>query len=229
MTMTTLVHPVVIDGWEKAYQKGMDKRYPTLELVRLEKWYFGGHPGRVLEYGFGTGPNLIHLLECGYTVDGVEASRGAMELVGRKLEGRPDMAGRARLHYLAADSTRLPYDDATFDYVVCLSVLSLLGSRKGVEALLSEFHRVMKPGARMIVDINAQTSEFATKGRPVGHDVFEFQLNPGESAVPTYCPSSPDIFRELLARFIVDDLGFAAHKYLHSEIYEYVACARKQD
>jgi SAM-dependent methyltransferase len=226
--MTTLVHPVVIDGWEKAYQRGIDKRYPTLELVRLEKWYFGGRPGRILEYGFGTGPNLIHLLECGYVVDAVEASRGAMELVGRKLDARPDIAGRARLQHLPKGSTRLPYDDNTFDYVNCLSVLSLLGSRQGVEALMAEFHRVMKPGARMIVDINGQTSEFATKGRAVGNDVFEFQVNPGEPGVPTYCPSSPEVFRELLAPFVVDDLGFAAHKYLHSEIYEYVACVRKQ-
>lgn len=228
--MTTLVHPVVISGWEKAYSRGIDKRYPTLELVRLEKWYFGGRPGRVLEYAFGTGPNLIHLLECGHTVDAIEASRGAMELVSRKLAARPDIAPRARLAYLPAESTRLPYEDNAFDYVNCLSVLSLLGSHDRVAVLLDEFHRVMKLGAKMIVDINAQTSEFATKGRPVGDDVFEFRVDAEHAPVPTYCPSSPEIFRDLLARrFVVDDMGFAAHKYLHSEIYEYIACARKAE
>lgn len=223
----SLVHPEVIQSWEHAYRKGMDKRYPSLELVRLENWYFGGKPGRTLEYGFGTGMNLLHLLECGYTVDGIEASRGAIQLVEQKLNHRPEVQPRVTLTYLDAAALQLPYADTIFDYVVCLSVLSLLGSRERVECLLQEFLRVMRPGAKMVVDINGQTSEFCRKGKAIGNDIFEFRVNPEDPPVPTYCPGSQEAFLELLKPFLVDDVGFAAHKYWHSEIFEYLACVRK--
>jgi len=223
----SLVDPEVIKGWEQAYQTGMDKRFPTLELVRLQKWYFGTQSGRVLEYGFGTGMNLIHLLECGYHVEGLEASRGAFPLVEKKLAQRPDIRSRATLAHLEASAERLPYADAVFDHIVCLSVLSLLGSRARVERLLQEFLRIMKPGAKMIVDINGQTSEFATKGQALGNDVFAFHVNSSGPPVPTYCPASQERFLELLSPFMVDDMGFAAHKYMKSEVFEYIACVRK--
>lgn len=217
----------VVENWDKEYRKGMDKRYPSLELVRLEKWYFGGKSGRALDYGFGTGANLIHLLECGHIVDGLEVSREAIQLVERKLAQRADIRDRATLTYLDADADRLPYGDATFDYVVCLSVLSLLSSRDRVERLLGEFARVMKSGAKIVVDINGRTSEFASKGRPIGNDVYEFQTSPDHPPVRTYCLSDEKAFVELLRPcFVVDDIGFAAHKYMHSEIFEYIVCAR---
>ena len=225
----SLVHEDVIDSWEHAYRKGMDKRYPTLELVRLEKWYFGGKPGRTLDYGFGTGTNLIHLLECGYPVDGIDASQGAVTLVEQKLQRRADIRSRATLTHLDRQMARLPFADEIFDYIVCLSVLSLLGSRERVQQLLQEFRRVMKPGAKMIVDINGQTSEFATKGQAIGEDVFAFQLNQDDAPVPTYCPGEQETFVKLLEPFVVDDIGFAAHKYMRSEIFEYLACVRKPD
>lgn len=223
----SLVSREIVDNWDKEYRKGMDKRYPSLELVRLEKWYFGGRPGRVLDYGFGTGTNLLHLLECGHVVDGLEASEEAIRLVERKLAQRPEIRDRATLTYLDPDAIRLPYGDATFDYVVCLSVLSLLSSRDRVERLLGEFARAMRPGAKIIVDINGRTSDFASKGKPVGNDVYEFRTSPDHPPVRTYCLGDERKFVELLRPwFIVDDVGFAAHKYLHSEIFEYIACAR---
>jgi ubiquinone/menaquinone biosynthesis C-methylase UbiE len=149
--------------------------------------------------------------------------------VEKKLQRYPELRGRATLTFLETNTTRLPYADETFDYVVCLSVLSLLGSRERAGCLVQEFSRIMKPGAKMLVDINGQTSEFATKGRAIGNDIFEFPLNPGDPPVPTYCPRDEAAFRALLQPFVIDDVGFAAHRYLKSAIFEYIACVRKPD
>ena len=41
--MTTLVDEAVRHRWEKEYAKGSEKKYPNIELVRLEKWFFKYH------------------------------------------------------------------------------------------------------------------------------------------------------------------------------------------
>ena len=36
------------DKYDDIYRKGYDKKYPNLDLVRMERWFFKGKPGRVL-------------------------------------------------------------------------------------------------------------------------------------------------------------------------------------
>ena len=125
-----LVQSEVLKKWEKAYADGSDKRYPSIDLVRLEYWFFK-HPGqgRLLEYGFGSGVNTIHLLECGYEVVGLDAARGAKRVVERKMDRYPELKNRMTLLHLPSDAEALPFEENTFDSLVCMSVLSLLGSR----------------------------------------------------------------------------------------------------
>ena len=46
-----------VDKYEKVYSGGYDKRYPSLDLVRLEGWYFKKQPGKALDFACGTGVN----------------------------------------------------------------------------------------------------------------------------------------------------------------------------
>ena len=83
----------------------------------------------------------------------------------KKLDTNPDFANRAVLKHLSSDDIRLPFQDNEFDYVVCMSVLSLLESKERIAILVNEFLRVLKPGGRMIIDINGPESEFSKNGR----------------------------------------------------------------
>ena len=67
--MTTLVDAIVKNRWEKEFKDGTDKDYPNIDLVRLEKWFFNSKPGRLIEYGFGSGVNTRHLAKCDYFID----------------------------------------------------------------------------------------------------------------------------------------------------------------
>ena len=224
----TLVAPKHKEKYEEIYRRGYDKKYPSLDLVRLERWYFKGRTGRVLDYGFGVGENLTHLLECGYRVDGLETATEAKRIVERKLAERPELRDRATLQIIDTDAVRLPYADETFDYVICLSVLSLLESRARVERLLQEFRRVMKPGAKMLVDINGPSSDFTKHAVPLGEDVYQYSGNAGEEEPRLYyCPATAERFRELLAPFTIDDMGSVSFSYLGNEDFEFIACARK--
>src|SRR3989344_9265596 len=88
---TELVVKVNKDKYDDIYRKGYDKKYPNLDLVRLERWYFKQKQGKVLDYGFGVGVNLLHMLECGHHVEGIEASPEAKRIVENKLLQRPDL------------------------------------------------------------------------------------------------------------------------------------------
>ena len=222
-----LVEPSVAARWNAIFERGGDKAYPTLDLVRLERWYWGGHQGRVLEYGFGSGANLVHLLKGGHEVDAIDVSPAARAMVEKKLANLAPL-GRVRLSLLAPDAQRLPYEDGIFDYVCCLSVLSLLASRPRVEKLLGEFLRVMKPGAKLIADINSPNSDFARGSEQVGDGVYLFRgLSGTDAPVPTYCPSTASEFAALFSAFRVDDVGYSAYKYGPSEILEYIVCASR--
>jgi ubiquinone/menaquinone biosynthesis C-methylase UbiE len=222
----TLVHPDVAAQWEQTYSQGTDKRYPSIDLVRLERWFFKGKPGRLLEYGMGSGVNLIHMLECDYVVDGMDAAMGSVKLVESKLANRPDLAGRYQLHQVAPDAAALPFEDETFDYVLSINVLSLLASRERVSQALAEFRRVLKPGGKIIADINAPEADFGRDMESLGDDAYMFKSG-SVDGMPTYCPPE-ERFHELMAEhFEIDDRGFTSHGYFNSQITEYIVCAHK--
>ncbi|MBI4449950.1 class I SAM-dependent methyltransferase [Candidatus Uhrbacteria bacterium] len=228
-TPTLLVNSATAAKWEAAHAAGTDKKFPNLDLVRLQHWYFKDRPGRLLEYGFGCGVNLLFLLECGHDVHGLEVAPSAKRNVETKLAHRPEIAARATLSVLPVDSQRLPFADASFDYVVCVSVLSLLGSRVAVDALIAEFTRILRSGGKGILDINGPRGDFAQLATPLGGDVYETRgATLHESPHRSYCPPTAEEFAALVREHLtIDDIGYSSHKLFHSEIQEFIICAHK--
>lgn len=226
--MSSLVVPANVEKYEKIYRSGYNKKYPNLDLVRLEAWYFGRKPGRVLDFGCGTGTNMLHLLENGYEVVGVDAAVEAVQLVRERLSQRPELADRGSVQCLEPNDSQLGFLTETFDYVVCMSVLSLLETKERIANLIAEFRRILRSGGRMIIDVNGPGSDFAEKGRFVGRDIFEYTLRPDDNTpLRCYCPQTANDFAELLSGFIVDDVGYSSFRYQGHESFEFIACARK--
>jgi ubiquinone/menaquinone biosynthesis C-methylase UbiE len=227
--MTGLTVPGNVQKYDDIYRGGYDKSYPNLDLVRLEQWYFKNRPGVVLDYGFGTGANAMHMLDRGHTVVGLEASKESLALAAAKLAQRPQVKDRTRFQLIGAGESRLPLDDKSVDYVVCMSVLSLLESKERISRLIDEFHRVLKPDGRMIVDINGPSGDFASKGQFVAEDVFEYTLRERQTEpLRCYVPATKEGFAALFdERFIVDDIGWVGFSYAGTDEYEFLACVRK--
>ena len=100
-----------------------------------------GTAERVLDAGCGSGFQAARLAALGWTAHGVDVSAGLLAAAQKRLD-RPLLA-LARLE-------SLPYGDASFDGAVCCgSTLSFVADPARA---LAELGRVLRPGARLLLD-----------------------------------------------------------------------------
>jgi ubiquinone/menaquinone biosynthesis C-methylase UbiE len=138
-----------IQGKRRLYAK----EAPTYdrETDVVERWLFGTEHrgwacsraiGDTLEVAIGTGLNLTHYPQ-NVRLTGIDLS--------------PDMLAQAvirardlglRMEFAEGDAERLPFADRSFDTVVCTyAMCSVLDDARAI----SEMHRVLRPGGRLIL------------------------------------------------------------------------------
>ena len=227
--MTTLVDEAVRHRWEKEYAKGSEKNYPNIELVRLEKWFFNNKPGKLIEYGFGSGVNTLHLAKCGYEINGVDATYGAIKSATKKLKTIKHLKPKVSLLRLKENAEKLPFEDETFDYAIIISVISLLGNYDRINLVLKEISRIMKPNAKIISDVNSNNSQFAIDGKNIGNHIF---VNSGkeknQEEIKCFCPDKPDIFRDIFSQYFTSvDEGISKSLIMNSCTEEFIYCGIK--
>jgi ubiquinone/menaquinone biosynthesis C-methylase UbiE len=130
--------------WDKT-APGYDRQIGFFERI----WFAGGREwlgararGRVLEVAVGTGRSLPHY-PADVSVTGIELSP-AMLAIARQ---RAADLGRG-VTLWEADAEHLPFDDASFDTVVCSLALCTIPSPV---AALGEMRRVLAPGGRLLL------------------------------------------------------------------------------
>lgn len=96
-------------------------------------------PGaRVLELAPGPGYLAVALARRGYDVTGLDVSRSFVE-IARENAARAGVAAR----FEHGDAAHLPFEDASFDFVVCTAAFKNFTDPLGA---LDEVHRVLRPG-----------------------------------------------------------------------------------
>ena len=134
--MVDLVNENNVERYEETYRRGTNHLYPNENIVRLIKWFFKGE-GRVLDYGFGPGENLMHLLSLGYLCEGIEVSKHAIQLVENKIKKYPEYKEKVNLYLLNNDQLRLPFDDNSLDYILSNQVIYYLANEENIIMLLN--------------------------------------------------------------------------------------------
>lgn len=94
--------------------------------------------GDVLEIGPGYGVTTRWLVERAGSLTAVEVDPRLATALDR------EMAGRVDVH--TADGARLPFRDASFDLVVCFTVLHHVPSQAHQDKLFAQAARVLRPG-----------------------------------------------------------------------------------
>ena len=129
-----------------------DKAAPSYDrqIALFEKnWFAGGREwlgerarGRVLEVAIGTGRDLPHY-PADVTITGIELSPAMLAIARRRAAG----LGRD-VDLREGDAEHLPFDDASFDTVVCTLSLCTIPSP---DAAIAEMRRVLGPGGRLLL------------------------------------------------------------------------------
>lgn len=124
-----------------------DPAFRAAQLAFLGQ-VFGPPPARLLDAGCGTGAHLAGLAALGYTVVGLDADPRMLQVARRRLSTAGQPAA-----LILGDLRVLPFAQA-FDGIVCLeSPLAYLLADDELDAALAGFHRCLRPGGRLVIDI----------------------------------------------------------------------------
>ena len=125
-----------------------------------------------LDAGCGTGFQTAILAELGYRPHGLDLSAASLAVAQTRLPGS---------RFVRGDLGALPYDDVTFDAVVCAG--STLDFVDEPASVVAEIARVMRPGARLLLEYERRWClDIAwTLVSSVTADAFGYGLRPAEA------------------------------------------------
>jgi SAM-dependent methyltransferase len=178
--------------------RAVERRRYALEPHIAALARFGDWAGRdVLEAGCGMATDGAQFARAGASYTGADFSPRALELAQQRFE-LDGLQGR----FVRASIAELPFEDASFDLVYSFGVIHHLPE---TERVVSEFHRVLRPGGTAIVmvyhrdSLNYRFSIMALRRALAG-----LMLVPGAAgAVSRLSGERRDVLeghRELLAR-----------------------------
>lgn len=129
------------DWWQREFTDGVDPEYTEQIIPLILDWTKGFD--EVLEVGTGEGQVARAIVAAhGSRVVGIDPTVNQIEEAIRR-GGGPE--------YQRAGAESLPFDDASFDSVVCCLVFEHIDA---VDEALAEVSRVLRPGGRFIFCLN---------------------------------------------------------------------------
>ncbi|MCX6509677.1 MAG: class I SAM-dependent methyltransferase [Actinobacteria bacterium] len=129
------------DWWQREFTDGVDPEYTEQIIPLILEWTAGFE--RVLEVGTGEGQVARAIASThGASVIGIDPTVNQIDEAIRR-GGGPE--------YQLVGAESLPFEDASFDAVVCCLVFEHIDA---VDAALSEVARVLRPGGRFVFCLN---------------------------------------------------------------------------
>ena len=140
-----------------------------IDIYLFDQLLRGSFDGRrrVLDAGCGSGRNLRFLLGQGFSVYGIDADASAVRALRQLASAmRPDLPAD---NFRQGSIETLPWDDASFEAVVCSAVLHFAPDAASFGRMVLEMWRVLAPGgllfARLASSIGIERLLPASTGR----------------------------------------------------------------
>jgi SAM-dependent methyltransferase len=185
-----------------------DHAYPNTNLVRLEKWFLK-IPGLVLDHGCGYGENLIFLTTKGYNVTAVDISEDLIEFV--KIKCKLNKVPPTLFNLIAITGEEsLPFEDKSFDHIISLGVLHLMGDKKTAYKCIQELIRCLKPRGKIIVSTQGKGNSHVNDAKPLGNESYFYEETKSNSSFDGTEKNSKDSYHKLALYIPDDDESFAS-------------------
>jgi tellurite methyltransferase len=158
-----------IDAWDKrwATEEGRaDWLDPEPDVVALLPELKARGVRRALDLGCGVGRHALLLAEQGLMVEAIDGSAAGLKATRETAQARGLSLG---LRQATADA--LPFDDASFDFVLSWNVIHH-GTMGDVGRRLAEIWRVLKPGALYQSTMLPTRNINYGRGRTIAPDTF---------------------------------------------------------
>jgi SAM-dependent methyltransferase len=153
--------------WESNYGSGHKLNYPSEHFVRTTHYLFEPKTSpKVLDYGFGSGENLMHLARRGHRMHGVEVSASAVKTA----QQRCTEAGLAADLRLVERGGAIPHADGSMDVAIAWEVLSY-NDWSTLPVAVKELERVVKPGGIVLATLTAPGHLQEKISEPLGNDL----------------------------------------------------------
>jgi SAM-dependent methyltransferase len=112
-------------------------------LDQILKGRFGKEM-KILDAGCGEGRNTVYFVNKGYQIFGIDPNETAIQYCRYQARSlNPDFD----LHrFLVGGLEEIPFHAGAFDAVICSAVLHFADSEEHFQAMVSEIHRILKPG-----------------------------------------------------------------------------------
>ena len=133
-------------------------------MVRIQRKYLSKNIGKTLDFGFGTGENLIFLAKEGHEIYGLEGSKQAVKIVNKKIYNTNIKSKIKLLHF--NNYKKLPFKKDFFDNIICFEVLEHTFNYNN---LVKEMHRVLKIDGTLYLSV-----PFAAKFHFIPWDFFRY-------------------------------------------------------
>jgi len=102
------------------------------------------HCRTILDVGCGDGRNIVYFLKNGHDVYGIDQNADAIAAVkSLSDEVAPNSSSE---NFVVAKAENIPFEDATFDLVICSAILHFAKNKTNFEDMLHSSWRVLKPG-----------------------------------------------------------------------------------
>ena len=194
-----------VDNWKVAQhlESGSRAFFQEVERYRFDKLdyleetvkfdSFNGQ--RVLDVGCGLGTDTSRFASGGAEVTAIDIAPRAIEMARENFKQR-GLAG----HFEVMDGEAMGFDDNTFDFVYCHTVLHFT---KTPAAMVNEIHRVLKPGGRALMMAINRRSWLYFMHRVAGMKIDYMdapvfhKLDPGQfdKATAVFCDKRIELYR----------------------------------
>ena len=142
--------------------------FGNIDIYLFDQLLKGRYDGckKIIDVGCGEGRNIIFFLKNGYDVTGIDIDARSVEKV--KALSKELAPNNPAENFIVARVEEMPFADASFDLVICNTVLHFAKDPGNFDEMLYSVWRILKPGGflftRLASDIGIETLVKKSRG-----------------------------------------------------------------